>query len=289
MTFFSRERWNHALELSMGSCLLLLVLTGIGPVGYSVAAAEDVFRVTKEMQITADITDLSLGQALAVLSQNMPLEIRGNVSGDEKLSLRFSQLTLQQALQEMMAGYNYVLIEPGAQEPLVLVIIGKAEKGMTSLPAPGSGGAVPGPAQPDTAGPQLVTGPVPAPPGAPSLLPVTPPGQSATLAPSPPEAPPPLAGAAPPSYDETMVSSSVPSFSGTAAPLPSAPPPPTMPVPAGLSGVAQAATTGQTSPPPDSGVQGTAGGAPNPDAQPEFNPAAWGGRGYRGGVASGRR
>ena len=272
-------RWRHVPKCSRESCLLLfLVVAGFGLFGNSVAAAEDVFRVTKEMHITADITGFSLGQALAVLSQNMPLEIRGSVAGDERLTLRFSQLTLQQALREMMAGYNYVLIEPGAQEPLVLVIIGKAEKETISLPAPGVGATMPRPAEPDKAGPPSVTAPLPAPTGVPSPLPMALPGQSAALPPSSQEAPDPSTAAATPAYSEATA----PSSSGTAAPLPPVPPPPTTPVPAGpVSGV-QAATTGQTNQPPDVSAQGTAGATPNPDSQQEFNPAAWGGRGYQG-------
>jgi|SRR5271157_2036823 len=277
-------RWRHVPKCSRESCLLLfLVVAGFGLFGNSVAAAEDVFRVTKEMHITADITGLSLGQALAVLSQNMPLEIRGSVAGDERLTLRFSQLTLQQTLQEIMAGYNYVLIEPGAQEPLVLVIIGKAEKETISLPAPGVGATMPRPAEP--AGPPSVTAPLPTPTGVPSPLPMALPGQSAALPPSSQEAPDPSTAAAAPAYGEATA----PSSSGTAAPLPPVPPPPTTPVPAGSGSGVQAATTGQTNQPPDSSVQGTAGATPNPDSQTEFNPAAWGGRGYRGGPASGKR
>ena len=279
MVCFLREIWQQVPGRSKEFCVLfLLVLAGVGLVGYSVAGAEDIFRVTKEMHITADITGLPLGQALEILSQNMALEVRGNVAGDERLTLRFSQLTVQQALREMMAGYNYVLIEPGAQGPLVLVIIGKAEKEQIALPAPSVGGAMPGTTDPDTAGPPSVTASLPTPTGVPSPPPMALPGQSAALPPLSQEAPDPSTAAATPAYSEATA----PSSSGTAAPLPPVPPPPTTPVPAGpVSGV-QAATTGQTNQPPDASAQGTAATTPNPDSQQEFNPAAWGGRGYQG-------
>jgi hypothetical protein len=252
MTLCLRKRWEHALRRREEPWLLLvLILLCFVLIGYSAAAAQDVFRVTKEARITADIADLPLGQALEVLSQKIPLDIRGSVAGDARLTLHFSQLTLQEALQKMMAGYNYVLIRPDAEGKLVLVVLGKAQRG---------------------------TGPPPS-------LPMAPSAQSAALPPSPSAAPPPLAVPAPPSYDETIPSSS----SAAAMPSPPVPAPPTAPVPAVPASEVQAAATGQGNLPPGSNVQGTAGATPNPDSQPEFNPAAWGGRGFRGSPAPARK
>ncbi len=237
------------------------------------------------MQITADIADLPLGQALEALSQKIPLDIRGSVAGDERLTLHFSQLTLQQALQKMMAGYNYVLIRPEALEAPVLVILGKAEKGTISVSVPGVGDTMPRPGVPAPVGPPLATAPLPTPTGLPSSLPVAPSAQSSALPPSPSEAPPPLAVPAAPSYDEAIPSSS----SVAAAPSSPVGPPPATPMPAGPASAVQTATTGQGNQPPDSSAQGPAGVTPNPDSQPEFNPAAWGGRGFRGGPAPARK
>jgi len=237
------------------------------------------------MQITADIADLPLGQALEALSQKIPLDIRGSVAGNERLTLHFSQLTLQQALEKMMAGYNYVLIRPEVQGAQVLVILGKAEKGTISVSVPGIGDTMPGPREPVPVGPPLATAPLRTPTSLPSSLPMAPSAQSSALPPSPSEAPPPPAVPATPSYDETIPSSS----SVAAAPPSPVRPPPATHMPAGPAIAVQTATTGQGNQPPNSSAQGPAGVTPNPDSQPEFNPAAWGGRGFRGGVASGRR
>jgi hypothetical protein len=237
------------------------------------------------MQITADIADLPLGQALEALSQKIPLDIRGSVAGDERLTLHFSQLTLQQALRKMMAGYNYVLIRPEALEAPVLVILGKAEKGTISVSVPGVGDTMPGPGVPAPVGPPLATAPLPTLTGLPSSLPVAPSVQSSALPPSSSEAPPPLAVPAAPSYDEAMPSPS----SVAAAPSSPVGPPPATPMPAGPASAVQTATTGQGNQPPDSSAQGPAGVTPNPDSQPEFNPAAWGGRGFRGSPAPTRK
>lgn len=135
MTLFSKKRWRHGLGCCKRSCLpLVLTLVCLGLLGSFVAAAQDVFNVTKDGRITANIADLPLGQALAALSQSVPLEIRRSVSGDEKLTLHFSQLTLREGLQEMMASYNYVLIRPGAQGKPILIVLGKAGKATATGP-----------------------------------------------------------------------------------------------------------------------------------------------------------
>ncbi len=74
--------------------------------------AGEAIRVTEGGGISADIVDLPLAQVLADLSQKLPVEIKGSPNGNERLTLHFSHLTLQDALGRIMAGYNYVLIEP---------------------------------------------------------------------------------------------------------------------------------------------------------------------------------
>ena len=158
----------------------------------------------------------------------------------------------------MMASYNYVLIRPEAQGKPILVVLGKAEKGTAPVPPPTA--------------------------DLPSSQPMTPPPSSATLKPSPSMTPPPSDGPAPPSirFGTVLVPSSPATASASpavaqAGPLPAAP--------ASESQVA----TGQGNLPPDSNVGGSAGVAPNLDSQPAFNPAAWGGRGFRGSAASGKK
>ncbi len=74
-------------------------------------------------------------------------------SANEPLTLRFSQLTLSEALLKMMRGYSYVLVDEGKGRP-VLTVMGKADRG-----APGAdrqepkGGTPPDQAANSAAGP----------------------------------------------------------------------------------------------------------------------------------------
>ena len=229
---FSKKGWQCGLK-SRKLIALPFVIASIlvGLSGYSTAAAQDIFRVTEQGRITAHIADLPLDRALAELSWRVPLEIRGSVAKEERLTLDFSRLTLEGALREMMVGYNYVLITPKGQDKPVLVVLGKAENDEGIAP----------------------------------LLSYGPP---------------------PPSYERTAPVPSSPVAASTSIPVP---PSPTTPLPsAGLARESEAAAT-QEHLRPDSNEEGPAGVGSNPDSEPPFNPAAWGGRGFKGGAASGRK
>ena len=106
---------------------LICLNGGVGLVDAS--AAGDVIKVTEGGRISADIVDLPLTRVLADLSQKLPMEIKGSPNGNERLTLHFSHLTLQEALQKIMAGYNYVLIGPEpAGGRLTITILGKADR-----------------------------------------------------------------------------------------------------------------------------------------------------------------
>jgi hypothetical protein len=104
--------------------LLLLYL------GYAPASGQDIVTVTPEQKITVNIADLPLRQVLELLSKKVPLEVQGNAALGERLTLHVSELTLQETLKEILTGYNYVLIRPEEQGKLVLVVLGRAEKGV---------------------------------------------------------------------------------------------------------------------------------------------------------------
>lgn len=232
MMVFSKKGWQCGPKgRKLLPLPLVIALILVGPSGYSTAAAQDIFSVTEEGRITAHMADLPLEQALAELSWRVPLEIRGSVAKEERLTLDFSRLTLGGALREMMAGYNYVLITPREQEKPILVVLGKAEsdKGIAPLPS---------------------------------------------------YEPP------PPSYERTVPVPSSPAAASTSTPVP---PSPAMPLPsAGLASERQAAATEEHLR-PDSNGEGSAGVGSNLDSEPPFNPAAWGGRGFRGSAPSGRK
>ena len=216
-------------------CLLLVLglLCLSGLIGYPAAAEQDIVRVTKERRITANVVDLPLGKVLTALSEKLPLEIRGNVDGNERLTLHFSQRTLKEALNEMMRGYNYVLIYSEEQEKSILVILGKVERRAAPVPAS-------------------------TPTDLPSSPPRVPPAQPASVQP-PPSVP-------------------APAPQGTAAPPA---PAPASPSAASAPEGQAAATTQANSAAPN--TPGEPGVAQNPNSESDFNPAAWGGRGFRGG------
>jgi len=198
---------------------LMCLLGGIAP---DASAAGNVIKITEGDRISADIVDSPLTQVLGDLSRNLRIEIKGRPDGSDRLTLRFSHLTLQEALQKIMAGYNYVVIEPGpAGGRLVITILGKAARTVreATVPSPPVAGT---PAAPS--------------PAFPAQLPTDRPGP----APPPYEGQPPIVAANPPPRADTA---------------------------------ATAPVTATTATPP--------GVLPAPADQPEFNPAAWGGRGYR--------
>jgi hypothetical protein len=232
MMLFSKKGWECGPSgRKLLSLPLVIASILVGLYGYSTAAAQDIFSVTEEGRITAHIADLPLEQALAELSRSVPLDIRGSVAKEERLTLDFSRLTLEGALREMMVGYNYVLITPKGQDKPVLVVLGKAENDEGIAP----------------------------------LLSYGPP---------------------PPSYERTAPVPSSPVAASTSIPVP---PSPTTPLPsAGLARESEAAATEEHLR-PDSNEEGPAGVGSNPDSGPPFNPAAWGGRGFKGSAASGRK
>jgi hypothetical protein len=216
---------------------LVLVFTLIclhGGVAPDASAAGNVIKVTEGDRISADIVDFPLTQVLGNLSQHLPIEIKGRPDGNDRLTLHFSHLTLQEALRKIMAGYNYVVIEPGpAGGRLVITILGKAARTVreATVPSPPAAGSPP-------------VADTPAAAKTPAAPPAASPAQLPTDRPVPP---PPLNEGQPPIAAANPVRSA-----DTAATAPG---------------------TATTATPP--------GVLPAPDDQPEFNPAAWGGRGYR--------
>jgi hypothetical protein len=217
--------------------LLILVVALVCLRGGAVpdaSAATNVIKVTEGCRISADIVDFPLTQVLADLSRSLPIEIKGRPDGNDRLTLHFSHLSLQEALRKIMAGYNYVVIEPEpARGRLVVTILGKAARIAKEATVPPPSEAE---SPPLAAAPAAANAPAQPPPESPAQLP----SDRPVLPPPSHEGQPPIVPANPaPSAD-------------TAAAAP---------------GTVTAAT------PP--------GILPAPADQPEFNPAAWGGRGYR--------
>ncbi len=224
--------------------LPLFILASICLHGGIAPAAGNVIKVTDGGRVSADIVDSPLTQVLADLSQSVPIEIKGIPDRNDRVTLHFSRLTVQEALRKIMAGYNYVVIKPQpAGGRLSMTILGKAGKSVREAASPPEA-----PSPPDEAGP---------PPAANTQARPAP--ATATLtAPSPAS---PASPAQPPAGRSVLPSGPV----DGQPPVAAANPAPTAEAAATSPEIATTAT------PP--------GVLPAPSDQPEFNPAAWGGKG----------
>jgi len=145
----------------------------------STSAAQESYLVKLEGEglITLDATNVPLGTLLQALSRRVPLEIRGGVAPDERVSVQFSRLSLKEALGKMIRNYNYVLVMPEGNEKPVLTIINPITRAPSREEPPPAvvtkGGAAP--TQPKGTPP--APGPIPGqPPGiAPGIQDVIPP------------------------------------------------------------------------------------------------------------------
>jgi hypothetical protein len=237
------------------SAAILISLLLLMPVPEGRAAAEGIV-VTQDGRISVDVIDARIDAVLAELSKKAPLHVKGRPGGGETLTLHFSGLTVEEALHKIMAGYNYVLFFPpeGRRGTATLTIVSKAVYGATppSVPAP------PPTDQQAAPGPSRSGGRTP--PASPSVpeqaTALSPPGQA--RAPAAQAAPPPSVVPAPPVPDQPA-----------AQPAVIDQPP------------AQQQAAGQTAQPGAQAATSQPGVLPAPDSQPEFNPAAWGGKGRR--------
>ena len=94
---------------------------------YPGSALPDVFTITDDKRITANSDGLSLAEALASLSRKIPLEVKGFVDEDKKVSFHFNRLKLKEALDQILAGYNYALVTRG-QDNWLLVVFGAFDR-----------------------------------------------------------------------------------------------------------------------------------------------------------------
>ena len=108
--------------------LLVFVLVCLGTsLAYPGSALPDVFTITDDKRITANSGGLSLAEALASLSRKIPLEVKGFVDEDKKVSFHFNRLKLKEALDQILAGYNYALVTRG-QDNWLLVVFGAFDR-----------------------------------------------------------------------------------------------------------------------------------------------------------------
>lgn len=243
--------------------LLVVVLCAVIP-GTSHAGEPHETKAKGERTVTLQVVDVPLNEVLNILAKNIPMEIRGTVSSQERITVNFSNLTLEEALSRIMRGYNYVLMRADESARALLVVMNKIDRGMQVEPASVVPGAV-GPSPPVGA---MATPAGPARPGIQQM----PPGQGQ-------EAPPPVIG--PPGSGQAGLQrpESQPIFPGSPAGVPNQqfPGVPTPPGAASGPGVpsfvpggippAPFPPPGAMSEPPQGAIAGTP--QPVPPAQPQ--------------------
>lgn len=137
-------------------CLCALLVSGISLHAEAGETAKtSTIEITKEARITANIENKSLQEALRMMADKNLFEIKGGVPAGEPVTVRFSNVTLDEALKKLMRGYNYVLVGQGTSKVPSLTVMGKVQAGTPSAraastqapqvpPASASQGLVPG-------------------------------------------------------------------------------------------------------------------------------------------------
>lgn len=90
------------------------------------AATQPLIVVDKNKRISGTLQEISVAEALKKISEKLPLRIMGSPPA-EHVGVHFEESTLQEAVQKIMRGYNYVLFDSGPSG-VVLTIMGKVER-----------------------------------------------------------------------------------------------------------------------------------------------------------------
>ncbi len=90
-------------------------------------AKTSTIEITKEAKITATIENKPLQEALRMMADKNLFEIKGAVPAGEPVTVRLSNVTLDEALKKLMRGYNYVLMSQGVSRKPSLMVMGKIQ------------------------------------------------------------------------------------------------------------------------------------------------------------------
>jgi hypothetical protein len=113
------------------SFLITIALCGIIPAVSQAGEVRDT-ATRAERAVSLQVVDVPLNEVLSILAKNIPIEIKGTVALQERVTVQFSNLTLEEALSRIMRGYNYVLVRPEESAKAVLVVINKIERAIQS-------------------------------------------------------------------------------------------------------------------------------------------------------------
>jgi hypothetical protein len=157
---------TRTIRFSVCLCAALL-LSGVSFYGEAGETAQTpTIEITREAKITANIENKPLHEALRMMASKNLFEIKGAVPAGEPVTVRLSNVTLDEALKKLMRGYNYVLVSQGTSKKPSLMVMGKIQAdrpAARATPTP--------PAQPARANQVLIPGTYYVPP---TLLPPAP-------------------------------------------------------------------------------------------------------------------
>ena len=141
--------------LTLVRFLAVVMLCGVVP-GASDAGEPPDIKVKNGRTVSLQVVDVPLNEVLNILAKNIPMEIRGTVPSQERITVNFSDLTLEEALSRIMRGYNYVLVRPDESAKALLVVMNRIDRAVQSESAsfaPAAGGlfSPPAPCQPKVA------------------------------------------------------------------------------------------------------------------------------------------
>ena len=110
--------------------------------------------VSADGAISANIRNRPLGEVLGLMSEKHLFEIEGSLPGGAlatPVTMRFSGLTLDEALRELMLGYNYAVITEDTSNKRMLMVVSEARSigyGAPAKPAPAAEPGKPVPEEP---------------------------------------------------------------------------------------------------------------------------------------------
>ncbi len=117
-------------------CLCAFLLSGVSLHAEAGETAKtSTIEITREARITANIENKSLQEALRMMADKNLFEIKGGVPAGEPVTVRFSNVTLDEALKKLMRGYNYVLVSQGTSRVPSLMVMGKVQAGRPAVQA----------------------------------------------------------------------------------------------------------------------------------------------------------
>lgn len=95
---------------------------------YTHAQSPSVIKVRSEGTVSVQVVNVPLNEVLAILAKNVPMDIKGDISSQELVTLEFSNLSLEEALRRIMRGYNYVLVHRDEPARPVLTVMTRTER-----------------------------------------------------------------------------------------------------------------------------------------------------------------